>query len=247
MTRRTLLTGLLVLAMFSSLVLCGCSPTSDGGSTPTKPGSTTAAASKVTPTQTATVVPTPADPTPTPEPLPTIQPGTEQYAEGFASETEGIKAYFCENGEGGAGQQPMKNTDTMAVQFFPTTTFEKVGVHCPTWTNLEGHILYMELYAWAGSYTATLATLPVADGEFSDWEDGTEVVLEFDPLPDGEYLLLLMTDGVQTGVWYQPKEHPSQRAYQSDNVWDDASIRMAVYYTKTPNKLYGPLSDSGIE
>lgn len=239
-----------------ALLFAGCGVPDHNGKTDITPGKGTAspaATVTVLPTENAAATDVPPTEVPTEKPtekpaLPTIEPGTGQYAEGIADPDSAAKVYFCENGISGQNQKAEYNTGSMCIQFFPTTTFDAIGVHCPTWTAKSGYYVTFYLYAWAGSYEATIQSDTIAEGEFSDWLDGEEVTLRFDePLPDGEYLLEMVCGGITTGVWYQPQEHVGQRAYRDDEIWYDASIRFCVYYTQTPNQPFGPLSDSGLE
>ncbi len=239
MKKRKVFAGMMILSCCLVLSLFGCQKAPDPSSTPTAQAATpTKATSAVTPTL------TPA--------LPTIEPGTEQYAEGILDAEKGTKAFFYPLGSattGDAGvenQAPENIVFSAAVQFFPTTAFNKIGVRSPTWTATEGYTMFFELYAWAGSYNATLEGSPVAEGEISDWPDGEEAWFAFDPLPDGEYLLVMTKDG-SAGLWYVQEAFAGQISYRDDEIWEDASIRLSVYYTKTPNKLYGPLSDPGLD
>lgn len=202
---------------------------------------------EVTSTPEPTDTPAPTDtpePTPEPTPVPTIEPGTGQYADGIKDEEKGVVAQFYRSS---AEQGAQYCTSSMAVQFFATTEFNAVDVICPTWTQKEGHSIHFWLYAWAGTYFDTIVGEPIADEIFTDYKDGAFNKLEFDTLPDGEYLLYITNDeGWQNcGVWYKTEEHESQISYKDDEVWEETSIRLQVHYTKTPNNLYGPLSDPG--
>lgn len=204
------------------------------------------------PTPEVTEVPETAEPTETPEPTPeptpqpTVEPGTGKYA-GEIDETKGVKVDFYEGGFD--GEQPHRVDGSLAIQFFATTTFNKIGVSMPTWTQKEGHGATISLYAWQGSYEATLMKEPIASKEVADWGDGVEVLLELEEeLVDGEYLYEIYNDSTENvGIWYKPGTVDYVRTYYNNEVWEEGTPRLVVYYTKTPTNLHGPLQESGLE
>ena len=185
------------------------------------------------------------EPTPdnTKEPLVTVEPGTGKYSGGILDENKGTEAMLWQPNYGSEGQKPLENKEGIDIQFFATTTFNSIGVHCPTYEKTEGHIVTFMLFAWAGSYEATQLTEPIATSTFKDWKDGVRLGLDFDPLPDGEYLLSLIPDGELSAAWYYPEAHEGQRVYKAAEVVENAAVRFGIRYTKTPKNLYGPLSD----
>lgn len=139
------------------LVLVLCSGCADG----TVPETTNTKKPEITATVSTTNTPEPTpSPEPTPEktPLPTIEPGRETYA-GEVDASKGTKADFF--GGSFAGQSAERIVTNFAVQFFATTTFNKVSIAMPTWTAKEGHSVTFSLYAWQGSYDATFKKDPI--------------------------------------------------------------------------------------
>lgn len=213
---------------------------------PKASGSSAAASASATSASTQAAQSTSSSATAASVSLPTIKPGTGAYSGGIADANTPIQAALCS--EGFADQAPEACVDTMAVQFFATTTFNSVEVVCPTWTQQTGHSITLKLFAWAGSYDATLLGNPIKESTFSDYKDGSNVKLEFSNQVDGEYLLELSNPDAKpgVGVWYKPNKFEGQRSYKSNEIWEDVAIRFYINYTQTPVKLYGPLSDPKI-
>lgn len=201
-----------------------------------------------TPTPVTTEEPTTApteEPTsePTQEPKETIPPGTGQYAGGIASDEEVWALFYDENDSG----HPTQVTGSMAAQFFATTEFDKLSVAFVTYGAPKDppYHIYYYLFAWQGTYDDTLKSEPLVEEKkvnFNDWEN---VELSFDPLPDGEYLLYILNDESFTfiGVFNRVAGHESHRAFKDDQLWEDKTFSLRIHYTKTPNNLYGPLSE----
>ncbi|MGI6530648.1 MAG: hypothetical protein ACOX3J_13465 [Clostridia bacterium] len=231
--------AIILVLLISLFVFSGCADKNAGQESTPTPEATH------TPDPTSTPTPT-QEPTPKPTPMPTVEPGTGKYA-GEVDETNGIKADFYEGGWD--GQQAHRVNGSLCIQFFATTTFDKVGVCMPTWTQKQGHAATISLYAWQGSFDATLMKDPIATKEVADWADGVEVLLELDEeMPDGEYLYEIYNDNTNNvGIWYKPGTVDYVRTYYNNEIWDTGTPRLVVYYTKTPEHLHGPIQDSGLE
>lgn len=232
-----------VILVFLIAFSAGCAKKDDNTNKPTAtPAIRTENPSTSAPTEAPTPAPTPS---PTKEPANTIEPGKGTYAEGIQDETKGVKYYFRPN-DGRADHKML--SQSLASQFFATTTFNKIEIECPSYNDNEGTIV-MELFKWQGSYEATIdreSNPPVATKEHVDYNDNSLLALEFDELPDGEYLLYLTTPDAakQVGVWARyDAEDLRARAYADDQVWENCGFGPYVYYTKTPNKLYGPIQE----
>ena len=76
-----------------------------------------------------------AEPTeePTPEPVPTVEPGKETYAEGIKDPDKGIRYTFRPSK--GRADHIMIN-ESLATQFFATTTFNKIELECQLHDNI---------------------------------------------------------------------------------------------------------------
>lgn len=234
-----------IIAVFVILLALsiGCADTKDNEN---KPTGTPAIRTEKPTEKPATAEPT-AEPTPSPtkEPVQTVEPGKETYAGGIKDETKGVRYSFRPtNGK----EDHRMISESLAAQFFATTAFSKIEVACPSYSDNEGTIV-MELFKWQGTYEATIdreANPPVASIEHVDYTDNAMLALEFDPLPDGEYLLYLSTPdpAKQVGVWGNyDATNLWARAYADDEVWEGGGFGPIIYYTKTPNNMYGPIQE----
>lgn len=233
-------------ALVLILILSSCTPVDedkDGAkSTPTLSIRTEAPGTTETPDKEPTSEPTEE---PSPEPVPTVEPGKETYAEGIKDPDKGARYTFRPSK--GRPDHIMIN-ESLATQFFATTTFNKLELECPSYHDNIGTIV-MELYRWMGSYDLTLdkdSNPPVVVEEFVDYPDNAILAIELDePLVDGEYLLYLTTPdpAEQVGVWaIYEAENLHTRTYKDNEEFEGVGFGPIIYYTKTPNKLYGPIS-----
>lgn len=201
---------------------------------------------KVTAAPAPTDVPTEAitaEPTETPEP--TEKP---DYSGGIAKEKACSYQFFSRQ-----GTEPLCGTGRrLAVQFYATVSFSKIGFHSPTWTAKSGYYVDYELYEWNRDYETTVfETEPVATGHLEDWEDGVMASLNVESLPAGEYVLLALygsnEEMCNSGVWLDTDvEREDQISYLDDEIWYDHAIWLEIRYETTPNNKYGPLSDPGL-
>jgi hypothetical protein len=182
---------------------------------------------------------------PTPEPVATVEPGKETYAEGIKDENKGVR-YTFRPSTGEANHIMIQ--ESLSTQFFATTTFNKLEVECPSYSDDIGTIV-MELYPWMGSYDLTLDkenNPPIVTKEFVNYPDNALLAIELEEaLLDGEYLLHLTTPdpSEQVGVWANyDAEDLVCRTYIDGVEKEGCGFGPIVYYTKTPNKLYGPIT-----
>lgn len=240
----------LIMAFTMAAVLAsGCAKT-DGAPEEGKAGED---AGKVTvvpsePTEAPTQVPTQA-PTEVPEPTETPEP-TEKpdYSGGIVKDKASRYEFF-----GRKGQEAYCGTGhRLAVQFYATSTFNKIGFHSPTWTATTGYYVDYELYAWDKDYETTVFdNAPIAEAHYENFTDGAMCEMKVDDLPSGEYVLLALYGSTENmhngGVWYDNDvEREDQISYLDDEVWYDRAIWLEIKYVNTPANKYGPLSDPGI-
>jgi hypothetical protein len=200
------------------------------------------------PTDTPVVTPTP-EPTEKPTPPPTIEPGTGKYAEGIVDEENGIMFYLDKEDPSILSPLRINPGSSASIQFFPTTTFDRIHIRFCTWTQVSGHEVEIALYRWMGTYDATLMSEPIFTKQYADYPDNywMEVVLDQE-YEDGEYLvdIVNISDATHVGIWTSLEENNMQRTYSGGFVYEEGVAQFAIGYTKTPNKKYGPLSDPGI-
>ncbi len=204
----------------------------------------------VTAEPTATPEPTPSpEPTEKPTPPPTIEPGTGKYAEGILDENNGITFYLDKEDPAIIAGLHIDPASSASIQFFPTTTFDRIHVRLCTWTQQSGHEIEIALYRWMGSYDATLLSEPLFTKQYADYTDNIWLEVKFDQeYEDGEYLVdvVNISNANHVGIWISKEENDMQRFYHDGYVYEEGVAQFAIGYTKTPNKKYGPLSDPGI-
>lgn len=200
------------------------------------------------PTETPTNTPEATASTPKDEEIkPTIQPGQLTYAGGILSEeAPKEQAMLCDLTGPAAHYQIIED---MAVQFFPTTAFKEVSVCCPSYNDNRGTLTF-SLYAWQGSYGATVNKEAIKTATFADYRDNELLTLSFEEeLPDGEYLLLMSTpdysEGV--GVWGKACNFEGQKVYIDGGnplpEHTEIHVELRVSYVNLPNNIFGPVSE----
>jgi hypothetical protein len=204
----------------------------------------------VTAEPTATPEPTPSpEPTEKPTPPPTIEPGTGKYAEGIVDEENGIMFYLDKEDPTILSPLRINPGSSASIQFFPTTTFDKIHVRLCTWTQASGHEIEISLYRWMGTYDDTLKEDPVFSNQYADYPDNYWLEVQLgQEFVDGEYLvdIVNISDATHVGIWTSVEENDMQRTYSGGFVYEEGVAQFSIGYTKTPNKKYGPLSDPGI-
>lgn len=190
----------------------------------------------------ATPTPTPSPtPSPTEKPVyPTVEPGTGKYHGGIKSDAPYKYEAFDVTTHDSEAIQIFEG-DSVALQFFATTTFNEVAFICPNMGDAIGN-LTLRLYAWAGTYDATVAQAPLHEDTFVDYIDNSWLVLKFSPLPDGEYLLVAEDPVQNVGVW---KTNPGWDAVRTwvNGEPIDGVIKNYIQYTNTPNNLFYKISE----
>lgn len=228
----------LILVLCLLVLFVACDNTGDPIKTSTPTEGPTAEA-----TVQATKAPTP-EPTEKPEPTP-----KGDHTGGIASENPLVALLYDRANEDSSKREPYFMTDApIAIQFYATTSFDGLNILCHSLSDSIGTIEFT-LYEWLYTYDESLKHDSVASQSFENYDDNSnlKMVLE-EALPDGEYLLVLTTpdpsEGV--GVWYSNDEpYPGQQVYFDDMYYDTTSvIFFKIYYTNTPNNVYGPLSEA---
>lgn len=242
---RILLISICCLSIF---VFAACAKTDDNEAQ--KSAAPTAAFSNE-PTATLEATATPngtstLEPTEKPEPKPTVTPGQLTYAGGIASEEPPKEQIMiCDlNGT----PTHFQIFEDMAIQFFPTTAFTEVSVCCPSYSDNNGTLTFA-LYAWMGSYEATVSGKAIQTKTFENYADNALLTLTFEEaLPDGEYLLVMSTTTGSAGVgaWCKAGSFEGQKVYFDGGIpiteQTELHVELRVSYVNTPNNMYGKLS-----
>ncbi len=181
--------------------------------------------------------------TPAPTEVPvytTVEPGTGKYHGGIKSENPYIyEAFDIITQDSGAIQ--LMSSDSAAIQFFATTTFDMVGFICPSMGDNIGN-LTLKIYSWQGTYELTVKKEPLHTKEFVDYADNQWLDMEFEALPDGEYVLVAEDSVQNVGVWKTNEDWEGVRTYVNGEVILGA-IKNHIRYTNTPTNLTYKLSD----
>ena len=93
-----------------------------------------------------------------------------------------------------------KPGDTAGLKFSPDSAFTAIAPLCPSWGDSIGN-LTLKLYKWNTDYATTIASNPIAEQTFVNFNDNAALILTFTAQPAGDYLWQL-SDATQTvGVW----------------------------------------------
>lgn len=202
-----------------------------------------------TPTMQSTLQPT-TQPTTQPTqdiPSSTITPGKLTYANGIASEEAPKDQIMICNLN--AAPTHCQIFNDMSIQFFPSTAFNEVSICCPSYSDNNGTLTF-SLYAWMGSYEATVNSQAINSKTFENYADNALLSLKIEEaLPDGEYLLVINTpDHTQgVGTWCKTGSFEGQKVYANGGYLigeqqDEIHVELRVSYINTPNNMYGPVS-----
>ena len=156
--------------------------------------------------------------------------------------------------------RPMTGTDVAAMQVVLTADALAISTSVTSYGNDTGSVT-MALFAFDTDYDISLLNSPVAEYTFVDFPDGGDLALNFsadDPLPAGEYILVLydMKDSTPTanggskqgiGIFLH-EPHEGQRSYVNGAHVSDCSMPVSVKYATTPEPLYGiPTKPSAVD
>jgi hypothetical protein len=93
-----------------------------------------------------------------------------------------------------------KPGDTAGTHFTATESFSSLDVICPSWSNNIGNLTF-KLYNWQGYYRTSIASTPIAEHEFIDFQDNQRLTLAFDAQQPGDYVWELSDATETVGVW----------------------------------------------
>ncbi len=147
------------------------------------------------------------------------------------------------------GAVQVRDTDVAGMQFVLTAPALAVSTAVPSYSNNTGSAT-LALFRFDTDYDTSLLSDPIAEHTFEDFRDGADLTFRFsesDPLPAGEYILLLYdmkdptpgeSNGTGIGLWTH-KAHEGQRAYFNGTYVSDRTHPVNVDYVGTPEKPYG--------
>ena len=108
------------------------------------------------------------------------------------------KEHTIQNGTG--KREPIRIGEGFSYRASVKYSFNSFGFSMPTWEKKDSRsTLY--LFAWKGTYEATVASEPIAKQVFDPMVDGHTNWVTFDPQPAGEYLFHIADASYDAGVW----------------------------------------------
>ncbi len=147
------------------------------------------------------------------------------------------------------GAMQVRETDVIGMQIVLTAPALSVSATVPSYSNNTGSAT-MALFRFDTDYDTSLLSEPIAEHTFVDFKDSADLTFRFsesDPLPAGEYILLLydMKDptpgegnGTGIGLWTYTA-HEGQRTYFNGSFVSDRTHPVKVNYVTPPSALYG--------
>lgn len=243
---------LLLLLILGIFVFVGCNNAEQASEPSDAPTASSAVQETAHPTPSpaetadATAAPTAAPATATASPEPTAEPTPKQDQSGGIVSDSPIEAPLFEET---THMAYILSDYPIAIQFYATTEFDALRLSCHNGGDNYGTVVF-SLYEWKGNYWDTIEQeQPLETATFVDYVDNDSLKLTFSqPREDGEYLLVVTTPdpSESVGVWYSnDTPHPAQHVFMEDMYFEYAAVDYFILcYTKTPQNLYGPLSDA---
>ena len=108
------------------------------------------------------------------------------------------KEYSIQNGTG--KREPIRIGEGFSYRAKLKYAFSSFGFTMPTWEKKDSKAT-LYLFAWKGTYEATVASEPIAKKVFDPLVDGHTNWVTFDPQPAGEYLFHIDSASYDAGVW----------------------------------------------
>ncbi|MGI6528703.1 MAG: hypothetical protein ACOX3J_03265 [Clostridia bacterium] len=133
-------------------------------------------------------------------------------------------------------------SDTVCIQFYAVTDFNKISLVCPSYNNSIG-TLKMSLYKWNINVDISLSGEVIHEQLFVNYKDNETLHFEFEPQEEGEYMLEISGIEELTGVWGTTAVRPNIRVYYNGQQ-QDASPFGSIGYLNTPDVHFGPLSQN---
>ena len=133
-------------------------------------------------------------------------------------------------------------SDSVCIQLYAVTDFNKLYVACPSYNNDIGTIK-MSLYKWDINLDITLNGNALIEKLFVNFNDNEVLEFEFDPQEEGEYLLEITGVDELTGVWMTSAPVQDVRVYYNGKVQPGSPLG-GISYINTPDKPLGPISDN---
>ncbi len=122
-------------------------------------------------------------------------------------------------------------SNTAGQEFTADSSFVGIDASCPTWNNESpGRSLTLTLYKWNTNYATTVASAPIADSTFVNFNDGAHLTLNFNPQPGGEYYWELNNAAGVVGVWIWSNTHDSSVTNYFNGQVADSNYISDIHY-----------------
>ncbi len=102
-------------------------------------------------------------------------------------------------GKGSGGAQDIAQ-NTAGLLFKTDGRLRGVNIRGVSWGDNIGNMT-VSVHKWEGNYIKSIASKPVAEKEFVNFPDRSDLIFEFAPQPAGEYLLFVHGGTQKCGVW----------------------------------------------
>jgi len=120
-------------------------------------------------------------------------------------------------------------SNTAGLKFTSDSSFVGVDACCPSWGNNIGD-LTLKLYKWNTDYATTVASTPIAESTFVNFNDNARLRLNFSPQPAGQYYWELSNGTEVVGVWKWNNTNDPVTSYYNGKVVTDGNYDSKIYY-----------------
>ncbi|MBR5123686.1 MAG: hypothetical protein IKU90_01020, partial [Clostridia bacterium] len=122
-------------------------------------------------------------------------------------------------------------------------SFNSFGFSMPTWEKKDSKAT-LYLYAWKGTYEATVASEPIAKQVFDPLVDGHTNWVTFDPQPAGEYLFHIDNASYDAGVWGNTSPVDSKGFLYLDGKEQRGEPELSIRFTQAVEDPFGTCEPS---
>ncbi|MHB8338786.1 MAG: T9SS type A sorting domain-containing protein [Ignavibacteriaceae bacterium] len=125
---------------------------------------------------------------------------------------------------------------TAGLKFKADSSFTGIDVSCPSWGDNIGNMT-MKLYKWDSTYASTVASVPVAESTFVNYNDNAWLKLSTTKQPAGEYYYEFSNATQIVGVWGWVVSGDSVTSYLNGVVCDTNWVSRIYYADGTVDPL----------
>ena len=144
---------------------------------------------------------------------------------------------------GTGNREPLRIGEGLSYRAKVEASFHSFGFSMPTWEKKDSKsTLY--LYAWKGTYEATLAAEPIAKQVFDPMVDGHTNWVTFDPQPAGEYLFHIDSASYDAGVWSNTSPVGSKGFLYRDGKEQRGEPELSIRFTEAVEDPFGTCEPS---